>query len=424
MLFILAFSSTFCRFVDAQALPTAQGVPPQQVQTPSSDAVLPGTTSPQATQTSSAVQDVSGHPFWLADLFAKGSPLHFGATVGETYDDNIFISPNRTADFLTHISPCIDFEKGDMTAANANYLNIYFAPTFFFYANNPRQNREDYDGDLYYQHQWTRLTLGFEQHYQQLTDASIDIGSLAKRTIYTTALNGSYSYNDKLSFYSTATQRITRYQSGSNVNTNEWIIDGYALYQVASKLALGVGPRVAYTEILGAPHESYQDLLLHAAYNPAGKISMTFAGGLEYLQYQGNTPSHLLPIFDFTANYNPRDGTSFSLEGSRQSFNSYDLAGETYENTAVQIGFRQRVMKNAYIMLSGSYNISNYEFGTQAAVGPRRNDNYYFANLGVEWDPKDWLKASVIYRRLVDNSNFSQNSFTDNQVDIQTSVWF
>jgi hypothetical protein len=392
--------------------------PPLHAQTDESTEQL------QPNQNSSAVEDISGKSYWLDDLLSKGSPLHLGLTTGEIYDDNIFISPQKTADFLTQISPSIDFEKGDRTAAHANYLTINFVPTIFLYANNPHQDREDYDADIFYQYQWTRLTLGLEQHYQKLTDATIDVGNLVRRSIYTTVLSGNYDYNGNLSFSGTATQRITSYPSGSNVDTNEWIIDGYANYQVAPKLQLGLGPRLAFVDISGAPNEDHQDLLLHLNYNPGGKITVTFAGGLEYLQFQGNEPSHVLPIFDFTANYTPREGTNLSLSGYRESINSYDTTGQVYLSTLVQLSFRQRILQDVYFTASGGYNISDYEFGSSQLAGPKRRDNYFFANVGGEWDPKDWLKVSASYQRSENDSNFEQNSFNDNKIYLQTSLQF
>jgi outer membrane receptor protein involved in Fe transport len=373
----------------------------------------------------SAVEDITNKPEGLDDLFSNSSPFHFGLTAGETYDDNIFISPVKTADFVTHVTPSIDFEQGDRTAAHSNYLNLFFDSTLFFYKNNSEQNRQDYDANVYYQYQWTRLTLGICQQYQHLTDTNIDIGNFATRDIYTTGLNGSYVYNDKLTIIGSATQQITSYATGSNVDTNEWTVDGYALYQVTPKLSLGGGPQVTFIDVSGAPNESHQDILLHANYNPGGKITATLTAGMEYLQYQDNiNPGHLLPIFNLTANYSPTDATQFTFSASRQTNISYDLLGQTYLSTAVQVGVRQRMMEDVYFTVSGSYDMTDYRFGSEQFVGTRRKDNYFSAEVGVEWDPKPWLKATASYVRSQDDSNSEQNTFNDNQININAGVSF
>lgn len=375
-------------------------------------------------QSDSAVTEISNQSFWLEDIFAKGSPVHLGLTAGETYDDNIFISPQKTPDFVTNLSPSIDFEKGDRTAPHENYFNGYFSPTFFLYNRNPAQDRQNYNVDLYDQYQWTRLTLGLEEQYLHLTDATIDVGNLVKRDIYKTAVSGNYVYNDKLIISGDAFQRITSYPTRTGVDTTEWVVESYALYQIAPKLQLGGGPRINFIDISGSPNETHQDLLMHLNYNPEGKITATFSGGVEYLQFQGDSSSYVLPIFDLSANYTPQDGTTLSFLASRQSINSYDEGGVVYLNTALQLSVKQRVLQDVYFTLSGGYTLSDYEFGALPVTGVQRSDNYYFANAGVEWDPKIWLKVSARVEHSQDDSNFQQNTFKDNQIGVQTSVQF
>ena len=358
-----------------------------------------------------------------------GTPIHFGLVAGETYDDNILITPQKIDDFITHLTPNLDYELGEKNATDANYLNVYFAPTIFLYANHSRYDRQDYNADLFYQYTWTRLTLSLDQQYQHLTDTSIDIGNLVSRDLYTTKLAANYAYNDNLGLFGTATQDISYYHTGSNVTINQWTVDASALYQIAPKLWLGAGPRISFIDISGAPNEQEDDLLARVNYNPSEKVSVTFAGGGEYLDYQDSTPSHVLPIFEFTGYYTPWNGTQFSLSASRESTNSYALDGETITNSTVQGGVRQRFLRDFYLTLSGGYTNADYEFGsvqnpTLQNGGMRRMDDYYFVTGGVEWDARSWLKISGSYQYSTDNSNFAQNSFNDNQVNVQASVHF
>ena len=386
---------------------------------------LPGGTLDAATGQDTAVEDITNRPFMLGDLFTRGSPLHVGLTVGETYDDNIFLSHVKTSDLITHVSPAVDLELGDRTAAHSHYFNLYFSPSLFFYAQNSQENRQDYDANAYYQYQWTRLTLGIGQHYQHLTDPSIDIGNFANRDIYTTAVNGSYVFNDKLTLFADASQTITQYQTGSDIDTNEWRVEGYALYQVTPKLSLGAGPAATFIDITGAPNEEHQDFLVRANYNPGGKITGSLTAGIEYLQYQSNIdPSHLLPIFNLNASYAPGDKTTLTFTASRQTLISYDLSGETYVTTTASASVRQQILRDVYGLLSASYNLADYDFGSEQVEGPRRKDDYYAISAGLEWDPRPWLKTTVSYQYSNDDSSLIENSFTDNQINIQAQASF
>jgi hypothetical protein len=361
------------------------------------------------------------------NLFSNGSPFFFGLIVGEMYDDNIFISPQKSGDFITHVTPTIDFVEGDKTAANANYFNVVFRPTLFFYQNNPAQNRQDYFADAIYQHQWTRLTLSLAQRYENLTDPSIDTGNFFKRQIYTTTFSGSYFVDDKLSVAGSEIQRLSYFPNQAISSTSEWITDLYALYQVAPKLSLGIGPRIGFVDIAGAPNQTYQDLLLRLSYQASEKISLSFEGGGEYRQFEGN-PDRLYPIFDLNATYTPFDGTAISLSAYRQEVVSYEEIGDDYVSTLVQANFKQRFLTNFFFLAAAGYTFNDYEAtsgqGTGQNSGAGRRDNYFYLNGGVEWDPREWLSISGRYQYSEDDSTFSQNSFNDNQFDLQAGVQF
>ena len=380
----------------------------------------------QGVPNSPAVEDITNQTGLSDNFWRLGSPLHFGLIVGETYDDNVFISPKKTSSFLTHICPSIDFQKGDQTAPNMNYLNLYFAPTIYLYQDLTNKNRIDYNADIYYQYSWTRLTLSFEQQYQHLTDANLDVGTLVSRDIYTTKLSANYFYNDDLTLFGTATQQVNNYPG---LTINEWDIDSYALYQVAPKLLLGAGPRFCFLDITGAPNETHQDFLFRLKYIPDRRFTVGFDGGVEYLQYQDNTPSRLLPIFDCNATYSPKEGTWLYASAGRTTLNSYDFRGDTVAYTSLQAGVSQRFHQDINFTLTAGYNISDYEavsgqISGQSGNGPRRKDDYCFVKGGVEWDPNVWFKVETSYQWSEDHSTFAQNSFNDNQIDIQSSIKF
>jgi hypothetical protein len=370
-----------------------------------------------------AVQDVTNQPGAVAGLGQRRWPVYFGLDLGEMYDDNILIAPDseKKGSFITHISPNIDYQQGDQSAPHMNYLNLYFAPTYYIYHNQYGYNRADYDGDIYYQYNWTRLSLGVEERYQHLTDATLDDGDLVSRNLYSTKIVGSYVYNDDLDLYSTVVQSINSYK---DFTLNEWDFDNYALYQIAPKLSIGAGPRIAWLDIQGVPNETHEDFLFRLTYNPDKRLSVAFDGGLEYLQFEGNTPDRLLPVFDANATWSPIDGTSLFLSGTRATENSYDIRGDTIDYTSVQVGASQRFLEKFVVAASTGYSMSEYQQSSGTSGNTQREDNYYFAKGSLEWDPNEWLKVEASYRWSNQDSTFEQNTFTDNQIDLQSSVKF
>jgi hypothetical protein len=360
--------------------------------------------------------------FWQS-IFEKGSPFYMGLVVGETYDDNIFISQNKRADLYTHITPFLDFVRGDKTAANTNYFNVIVRPTIFLYDRFSGENRTDWYADALYQHNWTRLSLSIEQQFEELTDPSIDVGAFFKRDIYTTTARGSYDYNDKLSLGGSETMRFSYFDQTAISKTEEWITDLYARYQLAPKLSLGFGPRIGLVDITGAPDQSYEDLLARLTYDVSDKVTLTGEAGGEARQFHGSG-NRVFPIFDFSVNYTPFDGTTLTLSGYRNDVISYSEVGDDYLSTTVQLNARQRFLRNFYFLLSGGYSMADYQGIEGTTGGGNRRDNYYFINAGVEWDPREWLNVSARAQYSEDDSNFVQNSFDDSQVNIQAAVQF
>jgi hypothetical protein len=146
---------------------------------------------------------------------------------------------------------------------------------------------------------------------------------------------------------------------------------------------------------------------------------------VEYLQYQDNTPSRVFPIFDCNANYAPFDGTGLFVYAYRATVNSYDIQGDTIAYTSVQGGASQQFLRDIKFTFSVGYNMSDYnESSGQLQNSIRRKDDYYFAKGGVEWDPKVWLKFEATYQWSENHSTFAENTFNDNQINLQSSIKF
>lgn len=381
--------------------------------TPGSEGAMPGNNP--------AVTNVTGEPGAVAGLGQRRLPFYFGLDLDEMYDDNILISPSneKKDSFITHIAPNIDYQMGEQTAPHMNYLNLYFSPGIYIYDTRSGYNRIDYNGDIYYQYNWTRLSLGFEQNYQHLTDATLDEGTLVSRNIYTTKGVASYIYNDHLTLYGTATQQINNYPG---ITINEWDLDTYALYEIAPKLSIGAGPRFAWLDITGTQNETHQDLLARLRYVPDSHFVVSFEGGVEYLQYQGDQASRLLPIFDMNLTYMPIQDTSLFIDAGRSTDNSYDQQGDTIDYSQVNVGASQVFLRNFTATATAGYHSSEYQQSFEGS--PARSDDYFIAKGSVQWTPNQWLQVEASYQWSKNNSNSSQFSFTDNQIDIGSSVKF
>ncbi len=134
----------------------------------------------------------------------------------------------------------------------------------------------------------------------------------------------------------------------------------------------------------------------------------------------------MLPIFDFNVTYMPWDDTSVFAEAGRTTTNSFDFAGDTIDYTSVQIGASQKFMQKFTFTATGGYSEAQYQQSIQIAPGvsSTRDDDYFYGKANVRWDPNDWLNVQATYQWSRNISTVGSTTFTDNQIDLQSSVKF
>jgi hypothetical protein len=375
------------------------------------------------TNTSSAVQDITHRPhsFWN-DFVDKTSPLHVALDLTETYDDNIFIQPHKTSDYITNVSPGFSVELGSQTSPDSNYLFGLAQLTFLLYADNPSEDSDNYFFDVHYQHQFTRLTLGIEQQVRRETQTSIDAGNLVRSDVYATVATAEYDYNDDLSFKGTATQNITNFDSSGYSDTTERFLDLYALYQLMPKLGIGLGPRVGAVEVQGGPNQSYEDALLNLIYQATDKTQVTLVTGPEIRQYEGSSAQTVTPVVDLSVDYAVSDDTTIKFDAHRRRVVSFGSQDEDYVNNEIGASLRQDVFQKVYFTLAGGYDLNDYSGTGSGASGSEREDNYFFVRGGADWQANDWLDLTAAYQYAQDHSTVSGFSFDDNQVTLSARV--
>jgi hypothetical protein len=372
---------------------------------------------------SAAVKDITNRPqsFWN-DFLDRSSPLHVALDLSETFDDNIFIQPHKTSDYITNVTPGLSFELGSKTSPNSNYVFGLAQFTFLLYEENPRENSDDYFFDAHYRHQFTRLTLGIEQQVRRETLTSIDVGNLIQSDVYATVATAEYDYNDDLSIKGTATQNITDFDSSGYFDTTERFVDLYALYQVLPKLGIGFGPRVGTVQVQGGPNQTYEDALLDLIYRATDKTQITLVTGPEIRQYQGSSAQNITPVVDLSVDYAASDDTTIKFDAHRRRVVSFGSQDEDYVNNEVAASLRQYVFQKVYFTFAGGYDLNDYSGTSAGASDPEREDNYFFVRGGAEWQANDWLDLTAAYQYSRDHSTVSGFSFDDNQVTLSAHM--
>ena len=362
-------------------------------------------------------------------------------TIRGVYDDNINISQtNRVSDYYFTIEPVLTLGLGDINGHEDNYIRLDYAPSLFLFADHSEDDAVQQLVHLEGQHRFGRLTLTLGEEVaildgtdlQSLSDASspgghvnLDVSGRTRFQTYTTRIGASYDLSGKTFLSSEVDSLVTEYDSASLFSSETFSGNLFLNYRYSDKVVVGIGGTGGYDLVDDPnPAQTFEQVNLRATYQATGKISLNVSGGVEFRQFENNSRGeYISPVFELSATYQPFDGTSVTLAGSRRTFNSSVLAGQDLAGTTITASLRQRLVQRFYVGVSGGYQNSDY-FSTVNGVAANRQDNYYFIEPSLDFPiTRFWTVGGYYLHRQNDSSLHSFN-FYDNQVGFRTTLTF
>jgi hypothetical protein len=365
----------------------------------------------------------------------------FKIAVRGVYDDNINISQtNRVSDYYFTIEPVLTLGAGDITGHEDNYIRLDYAPSLFLFADHSEDDAVQQLIHLEGQHHFSRLTVTLAEEIAILdgTDlrgiadqtapgshANLDVSGRTKFETYNTRMNASYDLSGKTFLSTGFDSLITEYNSSSLFSSANVSENLFINYRYSDKVTLGIGGTGGYDFVDAPnPNQSFEQANVRASYQATGKISMNFSGGIEFRQFENSSRGqYISPVFELSASYQPFDATSFTLSGSRRTFNSGVLAGQDFAGTTVTVSFRQRLLQRFYFGASGGYENSDY-FSTVSGVAANRQDNYYFIEPSLDFSITRFWTVGGYYLHRQNDSSSSAFGFYDNQFGFRTALVF
>ncbi len=409
-----------------------------------------GTTTPDSGQREAVLSD-DGQKVKMVDANGKEVTRsssawktwrpNFYATLGFTYDDNIFTQRrNKSGDFVTTFAPGIVLGWGDYRAElpplgqfadvfqiptdelTANrYLYVDYHPTVEIFANNTQEDTVDEDVVAAGSYQFTKLTLTGRAQYQTLSDTDIDVGDRVDRTVYSGNASGLYKYDDKTSLDGTLSVFSVQFSHIYESSTT-YLDQNYLNYQYAPKTNISAGFGIGYLVPKFSANQLYEQALVRAHWNASDKVYLSGVFGVEFRQSTDNADK-INGIFDLAATYLPFDGTSISLTSSRTTLPSEAEFGQDIVLTNVSLQARQRLLGRFYV--NGSFNYQNGDYErVSSGIGVARTDNSVNLLVGVGVDVTQYAGIQLAGRFLEDSSTVYIHSFDDEQVSLQFNVLY
>ncbi len=357
------------------------------------------------------------------------------------FDDNIYLRHTQPIeDFYFAIEPGISLGFGDIVGAEMNSIRLDYAPSIFLYGENSAANAVQHLVRLEARYRFAHLSLGLTQEIQLLEGANpvsgtagfnltptinLDTGGNTSVNIYNTRATFSYDLTGK-----------TFASGGVNFSASEYDVQLISSQQIqgnlflnyiySPKLTFGLGGTLGYNAVEGpSPDQTFEQINLRLTYQLSGKVSLDGSAGLEWRQFDGTLSSetNLSPVYELGLSYQPFDGTTVSLQGSRRTQNSAVFAGQDYSTSSINLSVRQRFLRRLYLGVAGGYERSDY-FNTVALVSATRSDDYLFVQPSIDLTLTRYWTAGIYYLHRRDDSSFETYSFHDNQFGLRTSLSF
>jgi hypothetical protein len=362
-------------------------------------------------------------------------------TVRGIYDDNINISnASRLSDYYIAIEPVLTLGAGDIRGHQGNYIRLDYAPSVFVFTRHSENDAVQHVIHLEGYHEFARLTLmlGGDVAILDGTDlrnignqdspgsiANIDLSRRARFETYNTKLSATYDLSGKTFLSTDFNSAITHYDSAIFLSSENLSENLFLNYRYSDKLILGLGGTGGYDVVGGPnPNQTFEQANARLSYQVTGKIALSLSGGLEFRQFEHNSRGqYISPVYALIASYQPFDGTTVALNGSRGTYNSGVLAGQDFSGTTIIGSFRQRFAQRFFVGLAAGYENNNY-FSTISGLSTNRNDNYYFIEPGLDFSiTRFWtIGAYYLYRR--NDSSLQPFAFDDSQVGFRTGLVF
>ncbi|MEY2565410.1 MAG: hypothetical protein QOH88_3603 [Verrucomicrobiota bacterium] len=361
-------------------------------------------------------------------------------TIRGVYDDNIFLSEsNPVSDYYVAIEPGLTLGFGDIVGRQENYIRFDYAPSIFIFADHSDSNGVQHLFRLEGQHRFSKLTLNFSQDIQLLEGSNLttttstttgtpalnlDAGGNANVNVFTTIANFSYDLSGK-TFVSGGMQYNAWDYENNLISSSSISGNLFINYNYSPKLVVGVGGTFGYNWVdEPSPNQTFEQINARATYQVTGKISLNASLGVEFRQIENNPDSdHVSPVYELGMTYQPFDGTSLSLRGSRRTMNSAVFAEQDYASTSIVFGARQRLLQRVFLGLTVGYENSDY-FSTLDGVGATRTDDYFFVQPAVDVTVTRWFTVGAYYLHRENDSGVGGFGFSDNQVGVRGSITF
>lgn len=387
-------------------------------------------------------------------MFKRGGEYyHAFLSVAELYSDNIYNThTGKESDSITRITPGVwvmvpggkerlpetatasvtpgGVVVGSMGSESFRRLKAYafYSPEFEIFANNTDQNTQSHhaEGSVEY-HLVGGLSLGILEQYRNSHDArgsgitSITT-DLDKYMTNLLRLFASYDVSSRIRMEVNYADFYVDYDADRNAfrNRNDTTLSGAFFYRLFSKTSV-----FGEYEYLKIQYDQDNDLdgdekhiFGGVRWRATGKSGGMIKGGWGIKSYdQAGFDQEKTLIFQAQVDHHFTDKTGVVVSASRRT-NESNLYTSNYsiaEN--MRIAYFQKIRDKITATLGAAYTRDSYNEDFRIDnISRAREDELYDITAGLSYAFRKWLTAGMQYRYSQRDSNFSEFSYTTNEI--------
>ncbi|MES2987775.1 MAG: outer membrane beta-barrel protein [Pseudomonadota bacterium] len=361
------------------------------------------------------------------------------------YNDNIYALANKTDDFISKISPSIDF-RGDMGVATAA---LRASVDHYEYWEASRESRTDWSVGANASIEAKRGTFfygagGFSRAHEDRGDPN---------AVYTDRRPTEYSLTEGGAGFSTTLTRAKfgldasyrNFDYRDNQQLNGFITNNddrdKGVARIAGRAGFEFSPGYSLLARLSYETVNYRLALDDAGFDREshgwrGTIGVNFElsnllegeiwGGYLTRSYDdARFPKIESAVFGSSLTWHPTPMTAIKLNVDRNVNETQFPGYRGFLSTTGALGIEHEFLPNLKFSAEGRYGKDTYKLATGAAIGPRSDDNYA-ANASIKYlvTRNVYAKASYDWSKRSTDSNFPGIEFSRNRVSATIGLQF
>ncbi|MBA4421786.1 MAG: hypothetical protein C0390_01650 [Syntrophus sp. (in: bacteria)] len=379
-----------------------------------------------------------------------------GIALDGVYDDNIYMGNGKQytdsattrrelkeSDWITHAKPSLLLSY---TLPERGSVNLGYQGDYAFYDKNNSNNWKNNQGSLLVDYQAPGgLILGVGERFTASEDP---YGSADQYAIGRTTKRWTNDAKTKLGYNIMANLRSFVYYNNYKQQYND--IADYSQDYTDSELGLGMesrflpktwgfiryhyGQRRYNTNAPGQGDDYNSNSKWHRAnvgltWDPGAKLSGEVSLGYLWRKYDHEYTSATQMakrddkktwVAETTVTFMPTAMTMLTMTLNRAIRDTASDTNEQFTDTGIGLNLQQTFLTKFTLNAGVGYSKNEYNL----PVANARTDDNYLANIGLDYNIREWLGVGIGYYLNRKNSNIDTNEFTDNKFMISLKVLF